>query len=77
MTDINRPVCDCPELCACYAEGYAAGKEKAHFEVRTILDSNHAESCGCESCKTIREVVRRKLVVGDSVVVFGRSKSET
>ncbi len=33
MTDINRPVCDCPEPCACYAEGYAAGKDKAFFEM--------------------------------------------
>ena len=22
MTDTARPVCDCPEPCACYAEGY-------------------------------------------------------
>ena len=25
MTGQGRPVCDCPEPCACYAEGYAAG----------------------------------------------------
>ena len=25
MTDTDRPLCDCPEPCACYAEGYAAG----------------------------------------------------
>ena len=25
MTDSPRPLCDCPEPCACYAEGYAAG----------------------------------------------------
>lgn len=34
MATEERPNCDCPEPCACYAEGYAAGKEKAHFEVR-------------------------------------------
>ena len=33
MTDSARPLCDCPEPCACYAEGYAAGKDKAYFEV--------------------------------------------
>ena len=43
MTDSDRPVCDCPEPCACYAEGYAHGKDKAHFEVRMVLDSNHAD----------------------------------
>ncbi len=25
MTDTGRSLCDCPEPCACYAEGYAAG----------------------------------------------------
>ncbi len=34
MTDSARPVCDCPEPCACYAEGYVQGKEEAHFEIR-------------------------------------------
>ena len=29
MTDNTRPVCDYPEPCACYAEVYAHGKEKA------------------------------------------------
>ena len=33
MTDTDRPLCDCPEPCGCYAEGYAAGKDKAYFEV--------------------------------------------
>ena len=38
MTDSARPLCDCPEPCACYAEGYAAGKDKAYFEVLASLD---------------------------------------
>ena len=25
MTGSTRPLCDCPDPCACYAEGYAAG----------------------------------------------------
>ena len=62
MPDSARPVCDCPEPCACYAEGYAHGKEKDHFEVRTVLDSNHANNCGCEPCKTVREVINHRLV---------------
>ena len=60
LTNTALPVCDCPEPCACYAEGYAHGKEKAHFEIRVVLDSNHASGCGCESCKTVDEVVRRR-----------------
>ena len=61
MTDSSKPVCACPEPCACYAEGYAHGKDKAHFEVRAVLDSNHAASCGREPCKTVHEVLWRKL----------------
>ena len=68
MTESARPVCDCPEPCACYAEGYAHGKEKAHFEVRTVLDSNHADSCGCEPCKTVREVIRRRPATDDRLL---------
>lgn len=77
MIDTNRPVCDCPEPCACYAEGYALGKDKAHFEIRTVLDSNHTASCGCEPCKTVREIVRHKLMASDSTVLFERSRPET
>ena len=38
MTARERPLCDCPEPCACYAEGYAAGKDKACFEVLASLE---------------------------------------
>ena len=33
--DKRRPnqICDCPEPCACYAEGYAQGKDKTYFEM--------------------------------------------
>ena len=67
MTDSTRPLRDCPEPCACYAEGYAQGKEKAHFEIRAALDSNHATSCGCEPCEPVREILRRKLMVDSTL----------
>ena len=38
MTDSAHPLCDCPEPCGCYAEGYAQGKNKAYFEVLASLD---------------------------------------
>ena len=38
MTAAERQACDCPEPCGCYAEGYAAGKDKAYFEVLASLD---------------------------------------
>ena len=31
MTARERPLCDCREPCACYAEGYAVGKDMAYF----------------------------------------------
>ena len=49
MTGRERPLCDCPEPCACYAEGYAAGKDKAYFEVIASLESPpHAAVCACQ-----------------------------
>ena len=70
MTDSARPVCDCLEPCACYAEGSVQGKEKAHFEIRAVLDSNHSASCGCEPCRTVREVVARRLLASNSSAPF-------
>ena len=29
-------------------------KDKAHLEIRTILERNHAGDCGCEPCITVR-----------------------
>ena len=51
------PSCYCAELCGCYVEGYAQGKDKAHFEVRQLLGANHATGCGCEPCKTVQAVL--------------------
>ena len=51
MTDTERPVCGCPEPCACYGEGYAAGKGKAYFEIEMVpQDDNHAAGCGFQPC---------------------------
>ena len=57
MTDNARTVCDCPEPCSCYAEGYAAGKDKVLFEIHMVLQQdNHAASRGCEPYLVIRAV---------------------
>ena len=51
MTAREVPVCDFPEPCACYAEGYAAGKDKAYFEVlASIKGLPHADGCACQPC---------------------------
>lgn len=49
-------VCEHEEACGCWGNGYAAGKDKAHFEVRNVLDGSHAGGCGCEPCITVRIV---------------------
>ena len=49
MTDAEQPLCDCPKPFGCYAEGYAAGKDKAYFEVLASLDGpRHADGCACQ-----------------------------
>jgi len=59
LVDTDRAqVCDCPDPCGCYADGYADGKDKAHFEVRmmTADGGGHAAGCGCEPCLTLTAV---------------------
>ena len=55
MTASPRPLCDCPEPCGCYAEGYAAGKDKAYFEILASLEGPpHAGGCACQPCQVKR-----------------------
>ena len=55
MTASEVPLCDCPEPCGCYAEGYAVGKEKAYFEMLVHLEGPpHGKGCGCQPCQAQR-----------------------
>ena len=47
MTARERPLCDCPEPCTCYAEGYAAGRDKACVETLASLE-------GASLCRGLR-----------------------
>ena len=52
MTDSARPVCDCPEPWACYAEGYAQDRDKAYFEMLASMEGvAHATDCSCRPCQ--------------------------
>ena len=52
MTGRNRLVCDCPEPCACYAEGYAQDKDKAYSEMLAILEGpTHGVDRSCRPCQ--------------------------
>ena len=42
--------CDHPDPCGCYAQGYADGKAKGHWEVRNAGLGTHDAGCGCEAC---------------------------
>ena len=64
MTDSARPLCDCHEPCACYAEGYAAGKDTAYFEVIASLEGPpHAEGCVCQPCKVKRACLQKVMIL--------------
>lgn len=39
-----------------YGQGYAAGKQSAHFAVRQVLGDGHSDDCGCDPCLTVRIV---------------------
>ena len=43
--------CDCAgRTCGCYGEGYADGKDKAHFEVRALAEGReHGPGCECRT----------------------------
>jgi hypothetical protein len=61
MTTPNDSVspCDCEEACGCYVEGYAAGKDKAFFEIQSVPGSGHEVDCPCNPCATSRVLVVR------------------
>ena len=51
LTARERLLCDCPEPYGCYAEGHAAGTEKAFFEVIASLENPpHAQDCARQPC---------------------------
>ena len=51
--------CDCAgRTCGCYGEGYAAGKDKAYFEVRALAEGReHGPGCECAPCLTVRALI--------------------
>ena len=64
MTAGAPTVCDCPEPRACYAEGYAQGKDKAYFEVLASLDGPpHHQDCGCQPCQVKRTCLRKVMTL--------------
>ena len=64
MTASTRPLCDCPEPCGCYAEGYAAGKDKAFFEIISSLDGPpHAQDCGCQLHQVKRACLQKVITL--------------
>ena len=77
MTSSPHEPADC-ELAACdrcdaYGDGYAAGKDAAHFETRVWELGTHALDCGCRPCETIRQVVRKVLqAAGEPVLLPDR-----
>ena len=48
MTNNARPVCDCPERCTCYAEGFVASKDSVTRcdAVSCLPQDSRALNCG-------------------------------
>ena len=64
MTGQGRHVCDRPEPCGRYAVSYAAGKDKADFEVLASLDVlPHADGCACQPCQVKRACLQRAMTL--------------
>ena len=60
ITAREHPLCDCPEPCGCYVEGYAAGKDKAFCEIISSLEGPpHAQDCGCQPCQVKRACLQK------------------
>ena len=69
MTTQKTQLCDCPEPCGCYAEGHAAGKDKAYSEMLASLeDKAHSLGCGCRPCQvkkaTINSLIAEMAIAG-------------
>ena len=72
MTDTARPLCDCPEPCGCFAEGYAAGKDKAYFEIEMALQETPTPaSCGCQPSQIKRAFLETMLLASSSSALEG------
>ena len=68
MTSRGRHVCDRPEPCGRYAVGYAAGRDKADFEVLASLDVlPHADGCACQPCQVKRACLQEPYPAGQDV----------
>ena len=64
MTAGERRLCDCDEPCGCYAEGYAAGKDKAFFEMLASLDGPPpTQDCGCQPCLVKRACLQKVMTL--------------
>ena len=64
-TRFRRPSASPRPLCGCYAEGYAAGKNKAYFEMLASLDDGppHAGECVCQPCQVKRACLQKVMTL--------------
>ena len=64
----NYSGCQLPacELCDAYNEGYAAGKDKAHAELRAGDYLSHPDEDGCAPCLTFKHILAqmRSVTIG-------------
>ena len=56
--------------CAAYDASYVAGKDDAHAELRAWQLGDHAATCGCELCQTVRAIVEHVLLAAKTPVLL-------
>ena len=53
-----------------YDDGYMAGLNGAHAELRTWQLGDHAATCDCEPCETVRVIVEHVLLAAQTPVTL-------
>ena len=56
--------------CDAYDACYVAGKDDAHAELRAWQLGDHAATCGCELCQTVRAIVEHVLLAAQTPVLL-------
>ena len=67
---LTCPVVGGTMTCGDYDDGYMAGLEVAHAELRVWQLGDHAATCDCEPCETVRIIVEHVLLAAQTPVTL-------
>ena len=69
-------VCDCPEPCACYSEGYVQGKGKSYFEMNNLMNRQAVGKSGSHRWRLVVTGVGRDGVDAVRTAIISWSNQE-